>query len=147
MTPNDPARRVRAKLREVTDGSDAATLGRAPAGSRSVDDAVLRTLCEEVAAGSISLVTSDIFDTIVFRPTVTPTAVFELIGDALLDRGMLKAGITPAAFARLRAVAERRARQRRHDEFGDPESSLHEIYRELPLVLAADFDLEDAVAL
>jgi len=147
VAPDDPARPVRAKLREVTGGSGAAALGRAPAGIRPVDDAVLRTLCEQVAAGSISLVTSDIFDTIVFRPTVTPTAVFELIGDALLDRGMLSAGITPAAFGRLRAVAERRARQRRHDELGDPEASLHEIYRELPLVLAADVDVEDAVAL
>jgi FMN phosphatase YigB (HAD superfamily) len=144
MVNDLPLARVTA-LREVTAEPD---LPRRPAPetpASGLDDALLQTLCDEVAAGSISLVTSDVFDTIAFRPTVTPVAVFEQIGESFFARGMLQERITPQAFGRLRAVAERKARVRRHAEFGDPEVSSHEIYRELTAVLASGVTPADAV--
>jgi FMN phosphatase YigB (HAD superfamily) len=144
MVNDLPLARVTA-LREVTAEPD---LPRRPAPetpASGIDDALLQTLCDEVAAGSISLVTSDVFDTIAFRPTVTPVAVFEQIGESFFARGMLQERITPQAFGRLRAVAERKARVRRHAEFGDPEVSSHEIYRELTAVLALGVTPADAV--
>jgi FMN phosphatase YigB (HAD superfamily) len=142
---NDLPRARVAALREVNAEPDLARRPGSEIPASGLDDALLQTLCDEVAAGSISLVTSDVFDTIAFRPTVTPVAVFELIGDSLLAHGMLQEQFSAQGFGRLRAVAERKARVRRHEDFGDPEVSLHEIYRELTAVLADGVSAADAV--
>ena len=145
MVNDLPRARVTA-LREVTAEPDLARRPASEIPASGLEDALLQTLCDEVAAGSISLVTSDVFDTIAFRPTTTPVAVFELIGDSLLAHGMLQEQLSAQAFGRLRAVAERKARIRRHEGFGDPEVSLHEIYHELTAVLADGVSPTDAVA-
>ena len=115
-------------------------------GTLDIDDVQLLALRDAVAAGSISLVTSDVFDTIAFRPVDFPAAAFELIGEALAARGMLAAHVTGQSFGRLRAAAERRARRLRAEAFGDPEVSIAEIYRELSLVLAPGTQPGDAIA-
>jgi FMN phosphatase YigB (HAD superfamily) len=123
--------------------------GRRPATTAdppSVADVELRGLCQQVAAGSISLVTSDVFDTIVFRPVRTPIAVFDLIGEALIERGMLRPHITAQAFGRLRETAERKARVVRHAAYADHEASLDEIYRQAELLLVDGATPEEAAA-
>jgi len=118
-----------------------------PIARPKLGDLALDRLADELSAGSISLVTSDVFDTIVFRPVGAPVAIFELIGEALVARGMLRPQITAAAFGRLRATAERRARVVRHAVYGDHEASLHEIYRQIEPILAEGIALGEAAAL
>jgi FMN phosphatase YigB (HAD superfamily) len=132
---------------EVTGEGDPKRRPAAIGGPPDVEDVVLRALCAEAGAGSLSLVTSDVFDTIVFRPVTTPVAVFERIGEALVERGMLRSHVTAPSFGRLRATAERRARIRRQEEFGDPEASLREIYREIAPLLADGVAPEEAETL
>jgi FMN phosphatase YigB (HAD superfamily) len=110
-------------------------------------DQALDLLADELSAGSISLLTSDVFDTIVFRPVRSPVAIFDLVGEALVARGMLRPQITPTAFGRLRATAERRARVLRHAAYGDHEASLQEIYRQIEPILAEGVALGEAAAL
>jgi FMN phosphatase YigB (HAD superfamily) len=62
-------------------------------------------------AGAFDLVTSDVFDTVVTRPTSRPSDLFVELGRTL----PLPAHVTPAVFAEARREAERRARRHRSD--------------------------------
>ncbi len=78
------------------------------------------------------LVSFDIFDTLLFRTTATPSGVFEKTWEAA---GNLKlTDISPQEFAKLRIEMERRARNKKKTR----EVNLEEIYQECPVCIASD---------
>ncbi len=82
--------------------------------------------------GSFSILSLDVFDTLIWRITPEPVDAFVLLGRGLADDGHLRDGIEPEVFARLRERAERRARRRVARTGRVPEVTLDAIYREMP---------------
>jgi FMN phosphatase YigB (HAD superfamily) len=83
-------------------------------------------------SGAIEALTTDVFDTVVWRTVPEPTDVFVLLGQALRDRGALDASLSPRTFACLRERAEIRAREALRIEAGSPEVRLDEIWERVP---------------
>ncbi|HEX2043015.1 MAG TPA: HAD family hydrolase [Acidimicrobiales bacterium] len=93
------------------------------------NDARLLEAEQLLAQGSVSVLSLDVFDTLIWRIVPEPVDAFVLFGRHLLERGELR-GHTPAElFARLRERAEIRARRK---VSGVPEVRLEAIYREVP---------------
>ncbi|NND73414.1 MAG: glycosyltransferase [Ilumatobacter sp.] len=107
-------------------------------------------LRRSLASGTVELVTSDVFDTIVDRDVSTPSDVFLTLGRTLRARGWFDDHITPELFVEMRIDAEHRVRARRSDDararhadlapaaleriadIAAPECSLEEIWAEMP---------------
>ncbi|MGA1554862.1 MAG: glycosyltransferase [Ilumatobacteraceae bacterium] len=96
----------------------------------------LRRARDLILDGSVDLVTSDVFDTIVTRHTATPSDAFVRLGETLAGSGLLPAGMTATQFSVARQHAERRARAEAAVRHGwvdrSPECTLVEIWNEMP---------------
>jgi FMN phosphatase YigB (HAD superfamily) len=88
-----------------------------------------RRLIEDEA---ISVVSLDVFDTLLWRTVPRPTDAFVLLGDDLAGAGILADGISPEAFRRLRITAEARARAARTERNDGTEVTLDEIWAQFP---------------
>jgi hypothetical protein len=108
------------------------------------------TVAEAFAAinsGSVRLLTSDVFDTVLWRPVASPHHLFAAIGERLIADGVLAPGITGQTFALNRTHAERVARRKTFIEFESPECTLEEIWTEIPTsTWAPGVDPADGVA-
>ena len=103
----------------------------------SSQDVRLEPAFEAIASGRLRALSVDVFDTLMFRRVSDPVDAFELVGERLRERGALADGKSPAAFARARRAAERRARERREAAGDGPEVTLAEIHDALPRELLA----------
>jgi FMN phosphatase YigB (HAD superfamily) len=83
-------------------------------------------------AAGVRLLTSDVFDTLVWRPVSEPRHLWPLLGQHLLDSGFLPDDVTPLHFADVRVRAEARARIPHHVPGRSPETSIEEIWAEMP---------------
>jgi FMN phosphatase YigB (HAD superfamily) len=86
-----------------------------------------RALIEDEAVSVLSL---DVFDTLLWRQVPRPTDAFYLLGCRLKEQKVLRDWVDPQGFRRLRIQAEWRARQRRREAGGGEEVALHDIYAE-----------------
>ena len=95
---------------------------------QTTDSCVLRAwrMAEE---NSVKVLSLDVFDTLLWRVVPEPIDAFLLVGRSLADAGHLRVPVE--AFARLREVAEHRARERSLRRRSTPEVSLAEVYEEL----------------
>ena len=94
------------------------------------NDARLREAGRLLADRSFSVLSLDVFDTLVWRTTPEPVDAFVVFGRRLADDGVLRPHIPPELFARLRERAEQRARRRVPGPV--PEVPLAAIHREMP---------------
>lgn len=85
-----------------------------------------------LAQGSFSVLSLDVFDTLIWRTVPEPVDAFVLFGRHLHEHGELRGDTPPALFARLRERAEMRARRKMSDKGDVPEVRLDAIYREMP---------------
>ena len=83
-------------------------------------------------SGAIEALSSDVFDTIVWRTVPEPTDAFVVLGQALRDREALDESLDPRSFALLRQRGEAAARQALQAETGTTEVRLEEIWRRIP---------------
>jgi hypothetical protein len=91
-----------------------------------------------IEAQRVSVLSLDVFDTLVWRFAEKPSDVFGHVGRRLFEAGLLSAATGAMPFQELRRVAESRARERARRDAGSSEVSLEEIYRELgPVVTNA----------
>lgn len=81
-----------------------------------------------------SVVSFDFFDTLAFRASADPLAMFSRLADELKKLGALPGGFVSERFVHLRMQAERSARDRKFKEYNSWEVSLPEIYEQFPLV-------------
>lgn len=97
-----------------------------------------------VTDGSCTVLSLDVFDTVLWRRVPRPTDVFGMLGARLLRSGHCPAWITAATFRLMRIEAEQRARDASLSASG--EASLFDIWREMPISVFGGVDLEDLVA-
>lgn len=95
-------------------------------------DLRLAALHEAIRSPSVRAVSTDVFDTLVWRQVPEPVDAFPILGERLRSRGALADPLSVAAFAQLRRVAERRARAQRRSRAEDTEVRLEEIYEQIP---------------
>ncbi|WP_331881271.1 HAD family hydrolase [Williamsia sp.] len=90
--------------------------------------------------GSCSVLSLDIFDTVLWRRVPRPTDLFAVLGRRLVSEGAIPSWVDAATFRRMRIVAEADSRERRGDL--GPEVSLFDIWREMPtaIMLRGDID-------
>ncbi|MGH9076827.1 MAG: HAD family hydrolase [Acidimicrobiales bacterium] len=82
--------------------------------------------------GAVSVLSLDVFDTLLWRAVPRPTDAFLLLGHELAGAGSLQPWVDPSSLRRLRIAAEARARARRQAGTGGTEVSLEEIWAEFP---------------
>src|SRR5688500_5431830 len=76
-------------------------------------DVRLRPAWEALARQEVSVVSFDVFDTLLWRKVPEPRDAFALLGAELDGEGLLAPGTPAAVFASLREKAEKRARRGR----------------------------------
>jgi FMN phosphatase YigB (HAD superfamily) len=102
----------------------------------------LKSARRRIETGAVSVVTLDMFDTIVWRTVPRPTDAFVLLATRLEDEGVLVAGVDPMAFRRLRTEAERCARTLKESGGDGSEVTLDEIWDQFPPpLLLRDMDV------
>ncbi|MGI8778308.1 MAG: hypothetical protein ACR2LJ_13215 [Acidimicrobiales bacterium] len=114
--------------------------------SAAGNDARLVDVERLLEQASFSVLSLDVFDTLIWRITPEPVDAFVLFGRRLGEAGHLAGGFAPELFARLRERAERRARHEVARTGSVAEVSLTAIYRELPAHLF-DVPVVDVAAL
>lgn len=122
--PGSPAVRVADATGEL--------LGPHPSGASQSADARLAPAFAALSSDDISVVSVDVFDTLLWRTVPEPHDAFPLIGVRLADHGVLVEDVWPGVFAQLRVEAEKRARAAQRARGGGPEVTLAAIYEELP---------------
>jgi FMN phosphatase YigB (HAD superfamily) len=84
-----------------------------------------------IADKSCSVLSLDVFDTVLWRRVPRPTDMFGILGARLRASGRCPAWVTDATFRRMRIIAEQKAREGR-DALGT-EVSLFDIWRTMPI--------------
>jgi FMN phosphatase YigB (HAD superfamily) len=95
-------------------------------------DTRLQPAFEWLADPAVSVLSLDIFDTLLWRKVPEPVHAFPLLAVRLIDRGLLPADLDPWAFGKLRIRAEWRARERREAAGRGVEVTLPSIWAEMP---------------
>jgi phosphoglycolate phosphatase-like HAD superfamily hydrolase len=96
------------------------------------DDARLVRAYHLLQHEQVSVLSLDVFDTLLWRVTPEPVDAFILLGRRLQEQGRLSEQVAPELFAALRELAEVRARAKVASTGRVPEVRLDAIYRELP---------------
>jgi FMN phosphatase YigB (HAD superfamily) len=85
-----------------------------------------------IELGAVSTLSLDMFDTVVWRTVPRPADAFVLLGQTLLEDGILSSGLDPHSFRRLRIEAETLARVDKEALGGGSEVTLEEIWAQFP---------------
>jgi HAD superfamily hydrolase (TIGR01549 family) len=97
-----------------------------------LQDLRLTGAADLLAEGRMSVLSLDIFDTLVWRIVADPRHVFILLGHRLQEAGHLPPHVSPELFAVLREKAETRARRSVVSTVPSGEVSLSAIYEHMP---------------
>ncbi len=97
-----------------------------------------------IERNEIDLLTSDVFDTLVWRPVSKPHQLFPRLAERLRADGLLRVDVEPDVLGHGRRRAERLARDRARRDRGSVECTIEEIWREMPSAWFGD-TLDDAV--
>lgn len=95
-------------------------------------DLRLLALSDALRSPGVRVVSTDVFDTLVWRQVPEPVDAFPLVARRLREQGALSTSLSSRGFAQLRRVAERRARMARQQALQQSEVRLEEIYALLP---------------
>lgn len=96
-----------------------------------------RPVVARLASGSVSLLSLDVFDTVVLRRLPRPADLFLLLGQRLADDGLLMPGHDAASFAAIRFQCEGIARAAAARRNGSREVTLDGIWAAFPDGIAA----------
>lgn len=88
-----------------------------------------------IEANRVTVLSLDVFDTLVWRLVEKPVDVFNHVGQRLLAAGLLPRGMKPRRYQELRRTAEFRTRERTRRNAGTFEITLEEIYAALATVI------------
>lgn len=91
-------------------------------------DGRLEKAYKEIDEGKISLLSFDIFDTLLFRKLPIPIDLFILLGELFQEEGLLIPAVSAEVFPLMRIQAESTARFRKEEETESTEVNLKEIY-------------------
>ncbi len=107
----------------------------------------LEEIERRLRSGAIAALSSDVFDTIVWRTVPEPVDVFVVLGQRLRERGALDVSLDPRSFALLRERAEVTARLHLGSRMGTLEVGLEEIWERIPEWCHSPLSRAEAVAL
>lgn len=107
----------------------------------------LNELIGLIKSGAIQTITTDIFDTVIWRTVPEPTDVFVLLGERLKAAGILNDAIAPRAFQQLRSHAERQSRVALFETRRCYEVRIHEIWEQVPSWVINDHDKDEVIKL
>lgn len=93
---------------------------------------------------AVSVVSTDVFDTLVWRRVAEPVDVFSVLGERLAARESLAPSLSPSAFGQVRENAERIVRGSFLASHGQTEIRLSEIYDAIPDEVFAGGSRRDA---
>jgi FMN phosphatase YigB (HAD superfamily) len=96
-----------------------------------------------IEGGSVSVLSLDVFDTLLWRKVAEPMFAFGLLGARLHDAGVLARDLDIGGFAELRSRAETAAREARDASGRGVEVTLREIYERLPSEIVREITLDD----
>ena len=82
---------------------------------------------------NITIISLDIFDTLLFRTVKKPDSVFEIIGKKAISRGILENHMDPMTYKYIRIEGEKRARNKKLQLSGTEEVELSDIMACLPV--------------
>ena len=100
--------------------------------TRTANDTRLSAAWAALEDPSIEVVTTDVFDTLVFRTVRKPVDAFALMGARMAEQGLLAPRLPADGFQGLRREAEKRARKLHHAATGSHEVTIREIYEAFP---------------
>ncbi len=92
----------------------------------------LKPIDELITSKRIEVITSDVFDTLVWRSVATPSDQFVHVGQRLLDEGVLAPHVDPVAFTEGRVLAEEAARRVARQETDTEEVGIEAIWQQMP---------------
>lgn len=115
--------------------------------SEQVAYPALEEIERRLRSGAIHALTSDVFDTIVWRTVPEPADAFVALGQALRDRGALDPSLNPRSFARLRQTGEASAREALRIATDSTEVNLGEIWERIPAWCHKPLDRTAAIEL
>ena len=95
-------------------------------------DLRLGPVWDALSRPDVKVVSTDVFDTLVWRQVPEPVDAFPLVGARLRRSGDLARGLSDSGFAALRREAESVTRAERLQAVGESEITLGEIYARLP---------------
>lgn len=107
----------------------------------------LEEIERRLRSGAVAALSSDVFDTIVWRTVPEPVDVFVVLGQRLRERGALDASLDPRSFALLRERAEVTARLHLGSRMGTLEVGLEEIWERIPEWCHSPLARAEAIAL
>ena len=110
-------------------------------------DRRLAPILEVLAKEPVSVLSLDVFDTLVWRLVPEPVDAFLLLGRRLHDGGHLATNISPPLFARLRERAELKAREATMPALPSMEASLESIYERMSPRVFTGIGVEDLAGL
>jgi FMN phosphatase YigB (HAD superfamily)/GT2 family glycosyltransferase len=96
------------------------------------DSSPYQIAARRIAGGSVRLVTTDVFDTLVHRPVAKPHHLFLTLAAELRANGLLPAHVTDAQFAAARSLAEARAREERWHADRSREVTIEAVWEAMP---------------
>ena len=96
------------------------------------DDSRLGEALRLLAREPISVLSLDVFDTLIWRAVPEPVDAFVLLGRRLQELGHLAPHVSPHVFAQLRRTAEVRARDKVAPTALSREVSMEDIYDQMP---------------
>ena len=106
-------------------------------------DPRIAEITRRVDSGAYSVLSLDVFDTLVFRRVARPSDAFFLLADALGERGAMWSSSSRESFVSARIQAENRARQVARS----PEITLEQIWRQFPAGYLRDIGPAEGAAL
>lgn len=92
----------------------------------------LKPIDRLITSKRIEVITSDVFDTLVWRSVATPSDQFMHVGQRLLDEGVLAPHVNPEAFTEGRVLAEEAARRVARRETDTEEVGIEAIWQQMP---------------
>lgn len=101
-------------------------------------DTRLHAAWEAVRRPDVRVVSTDIFDTLLWRQVAAPADAFILLAERLAARGRLAPHLSPEAFRNVRRLAEEQGRLHRAQAHNDLEVTLEEIYERIPAWVFSD---------
>ncbi len=111
------------------------------------EDSRLGHALKVLAREPISVLSLDVFDTLVWRAVPEPIDAFLLLGRRLRELGHLAGHVTPELFARLRTTAEVRARDQLAPTTLSREVSIEAIYDQVPPHLTGGLGAQELAAI
>ncbi len=103
-----------------------------------IQDVRLVPVWDAISSPAVKAVSTDVFDTLLWRTVPEPIDAFPVVARRLRERGLLCPDLDVHGFARLREAAERRVRTRRMASAGQSEIRIDEIYQAIPAWVFGD---------